>query len=300
MLRNDRLQALFDDEEFCSIFDLSLEDSGIDSSFNLAEMDKQDDSGAKIHTSFSDPDSDLQPFGTRSISPMSDWNENLDKISNCEKAPQRIRKDSDRSDESENFERDIFQTSFEEYSTREHSSESDLEIMGAVNANEPKTPSNSKTAIKTAIANVTKSVKKNLRLRPGHSKSGCSSNDLGWSNSLEDTLNDPKGVKLFQKFLELECSSENLSFWLDCQSLNKLQGTEFVKKVIEMYELYLTEDSQLELNIDTGMKLEVANSIIRKPTRDVFDKVLDHIVELMRRDSFRRFQIQIQTNQNHK
>ena len=298
MLKNDRalrLQALLDEEDICSIFDLS--DTSMETSFTR-EMDKQDDPGAKIDIKDESPPSENLLGSYEPISESVHSNR-ID----CLQYPifklsqHRDRKDSNHSSESENFERDIFnKSSSDEFCLGEHSSESDQENMCSVAINEPKTPSQPKATIKTALVNVTKSVKKNLRLRPGHLKFN-SAFDLSWSNTLEDTLNDPKGFKLFQKFLEQECSSENLSFWTDCQKLDKLHGTEFVKKVIDMYDEYLTEESPQELNVDTRMKLEVANGIIRIPTRDVFDKVLDQIVELMRRDSFRRFQIQVQNNQ---
>ena len=55
-----------------------------------------------------------------------------------------------------------------------------------------------------------------------------------------------------------------------------------------------------QLSRDTKMKLELTNQIIRnqfsqsnQPSRDIFDDALGHIVELMRRDSFRRYQAEL-------
>ena len=291
-VRVNRLQALFDDEDLCSIFDLS--DSGMDTSFTQT-MDKQDDPSAKIDTRIIQLESSSsKSFEPRSISPST----KPIKVHciNQQISTRTERKVSNRSSSgSENFERDILKNSFEEeFTSREHSSESDQENMGSVYIGEPKTPSQAKTTIKNAFVNVTKSVKKNLKLRSANLKPNNSNLDLAWSKTLEDTLNNPRGLRMFQKFLERECSSENLFFWIDCRDLKKLQGSQFVRRVIEMYDIYFTEESQYELNIDTKMKLEVANSIIRKPTREIFDEVLDQIVELMRRDSFRRFQTEFQ------
>ncbi|XP_075265329.1 uncharacterized protein LOC142357656 [Convolutriloba macropyga] len=329
-----RWSALFDNEEFCSIFDLS--DSSIDASFDTSISDSRPAlSGSRRAASLITDDSDSH-FDTKQMSHFKDTpiiteepgttdlqegNEATcqENVRDYSAMPDN-RIDFGKSNSSYSVESDH---SKPEHSSEDESSGDDLQPFEQLSSDERQpefsTPVKpiSKTKFHESIllrfSHVTKSLQKSV----GKSKSlsvkpfsdqienvtaGVNRNLIDscqdWSSSLLLTLNHSEGLKQFQQHLESECSTENLKFWLDCQRLKQLSGKSFVKRVIEMYGLYFNEDSPMELNVDIKIKLEIANSIIRKPNRTCFDKALDHVFKLMERDSFPRFQAAVQLSKN--
>lgn len=57
-----------------------------------------------------------------------------------------------------------------------------------------------------------------------------------WAISLEDLLNDPTGIKEFERYLQTEYSHENILFWKAVQSLRRGGKTDIEKKVQEIYK----------------------------------------------------------------
>ncbi|XP_063720497.1 regulator of G-protein signaling rgs-7-like [Symsagittifera roscoffensis] len=322
--------ALFDNEEFCSIFDLS--DSSIDASadtpslraeskhpsrplserinsftsedsFNVSyaiEMydpesknETHDLSSSKLHfdDNFLDNESiKIHSFtigksdSSYSVHSENSKSEHASEEENCDDNGARDNHSSDKT--SNHLDRPTSETQFT----------TPIKPISKTKLHE---------SIRSTFSHVTKSLQKsvgknrNFSVKTFHDQNSpvkSKSENSDWSSSLMATLNHNEGFRLFQKHLENELSTENLNFWLDCQKLKQLHGKMFVKRVIEMYGIYFSDDSPMELNVDIKIKLEVANSIIRKPNRKCFDRALDHVIKLMERDSFPRFQATLTDN----
>ena len=315
--RLGRLSALLDDEEFCSIFDLS--DSSIDVSFDASDSPNKHNPVYIEQTSSlplpeSPSDSNFQAQSPNFIRKM--------RLDYVERFLEIQSEDFVQDEPSDYFSPGLpissSTESIAETQKSEHFSDDEMdeqrESRAASSKCEHTTPYRHKTkfhdSIRSTFSHVTKSLQKsvrknhNLMMRSGNifeDNSGATCSHLGdsssdschqqnWHLDLRSTLRHPEGVKLFHKHLEGEHSTENLNFYLDCEKLKGFHGKSFVKRVVEMYEQYFMDESPMELNLDIKVKLEVANNIIRKPTRKCFDTPKEQVFTLMQRDSFPRFQ----------
>ena len=53
-----------------------------------------------------------------------------------------------------------------------------------------------------------------------------------WQISFDAVLDDPLGLVAFKTFLRKEYSDENLTFWIDCNDLEKLTESEEVNQKV--------------------------------------------------------------------
>ncbi|XP_071834820.1 regulator of G-protein signaling 7-like isoform X2 [Apostichopus japonicus] len=109
-----------------------------------------------------------------------------------------------------------------------------------------------------------------------------------WGYSFDGLLKDPLGRQELSKFLAKEFSEENLRFWIACQDLKNASLSKVPQKAIEIFKEFFSEESHCPINIDSKT-LEVTRKNMQTPGRDTFDHAQDHIYQLMRNDSYKRF-----------
>lgn len=109
-----------------------------------------------------------------------------------------------------------------------------------------------------------------------------------WGFSLTELLADPLGRRHFTRFLEKEISAENLGFWLACEQLKATPIRNVPSKAQEIVNEYLSEGATSPINVDCKTREEVELNM-KHPGRYMFDAAQDHIFQLMKSDSYRRF-----------
>ncbi|XP_015769416.1 PREDICTED: regulator of G-protein signaling 7-like [Acropora digitifera] len=109
-----------------------------------------------------------------------------------------------------------------------------------------------------------------------------------WGFSLSELLADPLGRRHFTRFLEKEISAENLGFWLACEQLKSTPIRNVPIKANEIFSEYLSESATSPINVDCKTREEVGLNL-KHPSRYMFDTAQDHIFQLMKSDSYRRF-----------
>ncbi|XP_020631638.1 regulator of G-protein signaling 7-like isoform X2 [Orbicella faveolata] len=109
-----------------------------------------------------------------------------------------------------------------------------------------------------------------------------------WGFSLSELLADPLGRRHFTRFLEKEISAENLGFWLACEQLKATPIRHVPSKAQEIFNEYLSESATSPINVDCKTREEVELNL-KHPGRYMFDAAQDHIFQLMKSDSYRRF-----------
>lgn len=113
---------------------------------------------------------------------------------------------------------------------------------------------------------------------------------LQWKFSFGELLKDQRGQDEFRKFLEKEFSAENLDFWLACKNLKSRRLREIQKKVNEIFQDYIDEDTSNPINVDSKIKESVISKMKESPSdRYCFEDAQDHIYNLMKTDSYARF-----------
>eukprot|EP00058_Branchiostoma_floridae_P024594 XP_002610084.1 hypothetical protein BRAFLDRAFT_89884 [Branchiostoma floridae] len=109
-----------------------------------------------------------------------------------------------------------------------------------------------------------------------------------WSLSFDELLTDLAGREQFLKFLEKEFSAENLRFWLACDELYAVPLKDVESAVQEIYSEFLAPGCPSPINVDSKCQA-IANKNMEKPNRYTFDACMEHIYNLMKSDSYRRF-----------
>jgi len=112
-----------------------------------------------------------------------------------------------------------------------------------------------------------------------------------WAINLEEIINDPLGVQELLQYMKKEYSHENLRFWLAVQELKHGPGsdTKIRKKVKEIFEEFLSQGAQAEVNID-AKTMEETRFAMQTPSRFTYDKAEDHVyLLLLKRDCYPRF-----------
>ncbi|KAI0986961.1 hypothetical protein GJ496_007759 [Pomphorhynchus laevis] len=109
-----------------------------------------------------------------------------------------------------------------------------------------------------------------------------------WSVSIFELLRDPLGRKYFNKYLDKEFSGENLMFILACFQLRKAPTSEVSSIVNSIYCEFFAASAKNLINVDSKIMNKTVESI-QNPTRYCFDEALEHILNLMARDSYTRF-----------
>ncbi|XP_076817909.1 uncharacterized protein LOC143463331 [Clavelina lepadiformis] len=132
------------------------------------------------------------------------------------------------------------------------------------------------------------------RLKRSNSVKNNDSNTCAACNlstkSFTDVIKNKVEISAFRRFLQNEFSEENLDFWIDCENYKNAKQNKRQKVAVKIYERYLTSESPKEVNIDAKIRSEIKSKLITL-SKDIFDDAQLHIFKLMKKDSFRRFQI---------
>ncbi|GMT04004.1 hypothetical protein PENTCL1PPCAC_26178, partial [Pristionchus entomophagus] len=112
-----------------------------------------------------------------------------------------------------------------------------------------------------------------------------------WENSFESLLNHKYGQMLFSQFLKKEYCSENLEFWMECEEFKKMKdGKKSTKeKAVEIFEKYVSEHSQKEVNLDSDTRMATKAAMESGSRTDTFNLAQTKIQTLMADDKYRRF-----------
>ncbi|GMI08839.1 hypothetical protein TrRE_jg2152 [Triparma retinervis] len=105
---------------------------------------------------------------------------------------------------------------------------------------------------------------------------------------LKHILAHPTGLSMFNVFLKKELADENIQFWVAVNNFKKDVSQEAAK---ELYDKYISESAELQVNVPGKMRKEVNKLITGEGTvgADIFDGSQDEIYKLMVRDNFARF-----------
>lgn len=114
-----------------------------------------------------------------------------------------------------------------------------------------------------------------------------------WTLNFRHLLDDRKGRAEFKTFLEKEYSQENLRFWSDCEDIKFAPVKRLATRIQEIFNMYLSEGSLHEVNIDSKTRQHVQNQMQRgragKPSRFTFLQAQEQVFRLMMKDSYVRF-----------
>eukprot|EP01029_Cantina_marsupialis_P020536 TRINITY_DN4817_c0_g1_i2.p1 TRINITY_DN4817_c0_g1~~TRINITY_DN4817_c0_g1_i2.p1 ORF type:complete len:163 (+),score=43.94 TRINITY_DN4817_c0_g1_i2:401-889(+) len=119
--------------------------------------------------------------------------------------------------------------------------------------------------------------------------------DINVLRSLRRVLDDKKCVNVFKKFLVREFSVENLLFVLDAEAYQLASQREGDREHLRtrgkrIYDLYISSNSDMEVNIPDNVRTRIDKGIIDDPTNShLFDEARDVLFRNMERDSFPRF-----------
>eukprot|EP00794_Sanderia_malayensis_P016156 gene16156-17779_t len=149
---------------------------------------------------------------------------------------------------------------------------------------------------------------------------------VAWATCIDTLLLDKSGIKVFEIFLRLEYSEENLLFWLACESFKCLNTSKIVKEALRIYKLFIEVNSSKEtpdmalaclstfpffpsntlliigtlstqislmsaagfINLDHATRVQLREAI-RNPDKTIFDQAQKRVKNLMALDSYPRF-----------
>lgn len=111
-----------------------------------------------------------------------------------------------------------------------------------------------------------------------------------WQESIENLLNDPKGVQLFTKQLKDEYAVENMDFWKAVNNFkdSNPQGERLKKEARKIFNLYIAEDADTPINVNGRLKTTLKEAI-EDPNTDMFDDAQKLVFQLMKDGAYKRF-----------
>lgn len=149
------------------------------------------------------------------------------------------------------------------------------------------------------------------------SSSSSSSHVIINKKALRKLLNNPNGLLLFKKHLQLEFSVENILSWIEIQKIlknidvclkNKKIDENIIKQIIKFKNTFINEYSESQVNISSIQrdnfeiifeKINIPSFIISKNYENFYEKIIQikkllkdidkEILGLMAKDSFQRF-----------
>ncbi|RNA14130.1 Regulator of G- signaling 7 [Brachionus plicatilis] len=110
-----------------------------------------------------------------------------------------------------------------------------------------------------------------------------------WLFSFRELLSDPTGVREFMKFCEVEFSVENLKFYLACQAVKRAPLSELPILVHKIYKEHLSPEAGAEVNVNDIIRNKITKEL-DNPSRTIFYEAEKHIFELMKKNSYSRFE----------
>ncbi|XP_003389670.1 PREDICTED: regulator of G-protein signaling rgs-2-like [Amphimedon queenslandica] len=109
-----------------------------------------------------------------------------------------------------------------------------------------------------------------------------------WGASFDNLLSDPIGIQLFERFLQKECSDENILFWKDCQKFKFAPKEKLQSEAERIFAEYIAHNAPNLVNIDHTVRDEIVSNM-SSVTEATFDRACHTIYILMQRDSYSRF-----------
>jgi len=102
-------------------------------------------------------------------------------------------------------------------------------------------------------------------------------------------LHDPHYYQLFFKWATDNLCSENLLFYVDVENYKNIQDEEEAKKEAErIYQMYIKDDADYQVNLDFESKKEVSDGL-HSPSRSIFDQSQYTVHELIKYDLLSKF-----------
>ncbi|XP_065198636.1 regulator of G-protein signaling rgs-7-like [Sycon ciliatum] len=110
---------------------------------------------------------------------------------------------------------------------------------------------------------------------------------LRWQLSLAECLEDEGGCAEFTNFVDSEHSGENVLFWKSVQKYANSPSKNFAQ---DIYEEFVHDDGIYQVNLEYQSRKEIEDQLNEEDADGVlFDNSLKQIMDLMSRDSYRRF-----------
>eukprot|EP00042_Codosiga_hollandica_P010274 m.22980 g.22980 ORF g.22980 m.22980 type:complete len:1157 (+) comp34531_c0_seq2:215-3685(+) len=113
---------------------------------------------------------------------------------------------------------------------------------------------------------------------------------LKWALRIEYLLESDNGRKMFAAYLKQTFCEENMTFYMDVQSLKDLGDKELKDKCVKIFEKYFTPQAVTPLNIDSSSKAIITRKVKDGEfSKDMFTAAQKQIFKLMKFDSYPRF-----------
>jgi len=115
---------------------------------------------------------------------------------------------------------------------------------------------------------------------------------LRWKCSLHELLRSSDGEAAFAKFLQSEYSSENLSFWLKTNRYKRGPLSRHRTVAQAIYDQHMSDECQEPVNIPQTHHRKITDDLMDHTvtlTRFLFEDAAQHIFNLMKKDSYKRF-----------
>ncbi|GMT06424.1 hypothetical protein PENTCL1PPCAC_28598, partial [Pristionchus entomophagus] len=114
---------------------------------------------------------------------------------------------------------------------------------------------------------------------------------LQWEHSFNALIAHDYGRTLFAQFLGKSHASENLDFWIECETFRQMEtGSESTtEKAKNIYKEFIAVCSSKWVNIDSETLASVNEAMERGCGPDTFSGAQNKIEELMRTDNYPRF-----------
>ncbi|KAJ5079403.1 regulator of g protein signaling [Anaeramoeba ignava] len=109
------------------------------------------------------------------------------------------------------------------------------------------------------------------------------------ASSIEFIFRNKYGRKFLGNFLKKEFCFENLDFFIEVENYKKIEDPiEMHKKAQEIYNKFVKENSESEINIEYGIRNQIKNQL---PNADstIFDQAKQIVIRLIKTNSLSRF-----------
>lgn len=104
---------------------------------------------------------------------------------------------------------------------------------------------------------------------------------------LNSILRSPIAIEYFKEYSKTEFFTENLQFWLEVELFKKLDGDELKDKAQSIFNRYISEEGDRQINIDAPQRNEICKSI-DNPTPNMYNSAQASSFILLE-NSFPRF-----------
>nr|XP_012627849.1 regulator of G-protein signaling 13 [Microcebus murinus] len=112
---------------------------------------------------------------------------------------------------------------------------------------------------------------------------------LQWAQSFGNLMATNYGPVVYEAYLKMEHSDENIKFWMACETYKKIASRwSRISRAKQLYEIYIQPQSPREINIDSSTRETIIRNI-QEPTPTCFEEAQKIVYMHMERDSYPRF-----------